>query len=71
MILTPLGVPFHSAVVIGLGKNLLFKSILAHCEWAELAVVFSWQLQYGPSDFYVFLGSDYSFELISIETYMP
>ena len=27
-----LGVPFHPVVVIGLGKNLLFKSVLAHCE---------------------------------------
>ena len=31
MILTPKGVPFHLVVVIGLGKNLLFKSVLAHC----------------------------------------
>ena len=31
MILTPLGVTFHPVVVIGLGKNLLFKSFLAHC----------------------------------------
>ena len=34
MILTPYGVPFHPVVVIGLGKNLLFKSVLAHCEVA-------------------------------------
>ena len=26
-----LGVPFHPVVVIGLGKNLLFKFVLAHC----------------------------------------
>ena len=32
MILTPKGVPFHPVVVIGLGKNLLFKSVLARCE---------------------------------------
>ena len=32
MILTPWGVTFHPVVVIGLGKNLLFKSVLAHCE---------------------------------------
>ena len=31
VILTPWGVPFHPVVVIGLGKNLLFKTILAHC----------------------------------------
>ena len=31
MILTPQGVTFHPVVVIGLGKNLLFKSVLAHC----------------------------------------
>jgi hypothetical protein len=31
VILTPQGVPFHPALVIGLGKNLLFKSVLAHC----------------------------------------
>ena len=27
-----LGVPFHPVVVIGLGKNLLFKSVLEHCD---------------------------------------
>ena len=32
IILTPYGVTFHPVVVIGLGKNLLFKSVLAHCE---------------------------------------
>ena len=31
MILTPYRVTFHPVVVIGLGKNLLFKSVLAHC----------------------------------------
>ena len=31
MILTPYGITFHPVVVIGLGKNLLFKSVLAHC----------------------------------------
>ena len=31
-ILTPQGVTFHPVVVIGLGKNLLFKSVLAHCD---------------------------------------
>ena len=34
-------------------------------KWAELAVLLSWQLQNAPQDF------DYSFELISIETYAP
>ena len=32
MILTPSGVTFHPVVVITLGKNLLFKSVLAHSE---------------------------------------
>ena len=36
MILTPQGVPFHPVVVIGLGKNLLFKSVLAHCGGAPI-----------------------------------
>ena len=27
-----LGVTFHPVVVIGLGKNFLFKSVLAHCD---------------------------------------
>ena len=31
VILTPQGVPFHPVVVIGLGKNLLLKSVLGHC----------------------------------------
>ena len=29
--MSTLGVTFHPVVVIGLGKNLLFKSVLAHC----------------------------------------
>ena len=29
--MTPQGVPFHPVVVIGLGKNLLFKSVLGQC----------------------------------------
>ena len=33
VILTPYGVYFHPVVVIGLGKNLLFKSVLAHCDY--------------------------------------
>ena len=37
MILTPEGVPFHPLVVIGLGKNLLFKSVLAHCTKVRFA----------------------------------
>ena len=38
-------------------------------KWAELAVLFSWQLQNGPQNFDFFsiaMGADYSFELISI-----
>ena len=31
VIMAPQGVPFHPVVVIGLGKNLLFKSVLGHC----------------------------------------
>ena len=31
VILTPYGVSFHPVVVIGLGNNLLFKSVLAYC----------------------------------------
>ena len=36
-------------------------------KWAELAVVFSWQLQ--DFNLSIAMGADYSFELISIETY--
>ena len=32
MVLTPKGVTFHPVVVIGLGKNLLFKSVLAQLD---------------------------------------
>ena len=32
-----LGGPFHPLVVIGLGKNLLFKSVLAHCTKVRFA----------------------------------
>ena len=31
--LRPMGVRFHAVVVFGLGKKLLFKSVLGH--WAE------------------------------------
>ena len=32
LILAPRGISFHAVVVFGLGKNLLFKSILGRCE---------------------------------------
>ena len=37
-------------------------------KWAELAVLFSWQLQNGPTIliFSIAMGADYSFELIYI-----
>ena len=31
LILDLLGVSFHAVVVVGLGKDLLFKSVLGHC----------------------------------------
>ena len=31
----PMGISFHVVVVFGLGKNLLFKSILGRCEAAR------------------------------------
>ena len=43
-------------------------------KWAELAVLFSWQLQNGPLNFDFFsiaTGADYSFELISIVHWVP
>ena len=27
----PMGISFHAVIVFGLGKNLLFKSVLGHC----------------------------------------
>ena len=27
------GISFHAVVVFGLGKDLLFKSVLGHCVW--------------------------------------
>ena len=43
-------------------------SLQKWAKWAELAVLFSWQLQNGPQDFgfSIAMGADYSFELISI-----
>ena len=32
--LRPLGVSFHAVVVFGLGKNLLIKAALGHCDEA-------------------------------------
>ena len=42
-------------------------------KWAELAVLFSWQLLNGPRIFIfsIAMGADYSFENISIENYAP
>ena len=36
--LRPMGVSFHAVVAFGLGKNLLFKSVLGHCVgwWTRL-----------------------------------
>ena len=31
----PLGVIFYAAVVFGLGKKILAKSVLEHCEWLD------------------------------------
>ena len=44
VILTPLGVPFHPVVVIGLGKNLLFKSVLAHCDFLRFFPFFPFKI---------------------------
>ena len=38
MILTPWGVPFHPVVVICLGKILLLKSVLGHCDRTLLQI---------------------------------
>ena len=35
LILDLWGISFHTVVVFGLGKNLLFKSALRHCGMAE------------------------------------
>ena len=32
LILDLWGISFHAVIVFGLGKNLLFKSVLGHCE---------------------------------------
>ena len=33
LILDLWGISFYAVVVVGLGKDLLFKSVLGHCEW--------------------------------------
>ena len=30
-----MGISFHAVIVFGLGKNLLFKSVLGHCDCIE------------------------------------
>ena len=37
LILDLWGISFHAVVVFGLGKNLLFKSVLGHCERQNIA----------------------------------
>ena len=63
LILDLWGVRFHAVVVFGLGKNLLFKSVLGHCvivtgkclhtiHWIELCVsIFSsyYEATYDPT----------------------
>ena len=36
LILDLWGMRCHAVVVVGLGKNLLFKSVLGHCEIGDL-----------------------------------
>ena len=36
LILDLWGISFHAVVVFGLGKNLLFKSVLGHCDLIDL-----------------------------------
>jgi hypothetical protein len=33
LILDLWGISFHAVIVFGLGKNILFKSVLGHCEY--------------------------------------
>ena len=33
------GISFHAVVVFGLGKNLLFKSVLGHCVGARVGIL--------------------------------
>ena len=49
------------------------NSAYSPCKWAELSVLFSWQLQKDPHnfDFSITMGADYSFELIYIVHWVP
>ena len=40
LILDLWGISFHAVVVFGLGKNLLFKSVLGHCVWFIYLFIF-------------------------------
>ena len=40
LILDLWGISFHAVVVFALGKNLLFKSALGHCEMSKLSGIF-------------------------------
>jgi hypothetical protein len=41
------GISFHPAVVVGLGNDLLFNSILAHCEKVQAKKFKKWTLKSG------------------------
>ena len=46
LILDLWGISIHAVIVFGLGKNLLFKSVLGHCGWVGLGWVgCSWPRQ--------------------------
>jgi hypothetical protein len=49
------GISFHPAVVVGLGNDLLFNSILAHCATVAIAEFF-WKMQ--RKTWYSILGLD-------------
>ena len=38
LILDLWGISFHAVIVFGLGKNVLFKSVLGHCVWVSMLV---------------------------------
>jgi hypothetical protein len=46
------GISFHSAVVVGLGNDLLFNSILAHCDNVFHAYLMSGLKKYAKKKFH-------------------
>ena len=60
LILDLWGISFHAVIVFGLGKNLLFKSVLGHCELLLTTEFKEYQRKWHPHPLYFYFASFHS-----------